>query len=100
MISIKQNYERTVEKLSKKCRLLYAENALFALRLAEFDSHYCRYITHNKRYYEEGEIQGLRVITEERLKEYGRRLQEYFESDIDLLRSFDEKVRGEVEKWG
>lgn len=29
--------------------------------------------THNKRYYEEGEIQGLRAITEDRLREMRRR---------------------------
>lgn len=68
--------------------------------MAEYDAHYCRHITHSKKYYEEGEIQGLRVITEDRLKEYGRRLLEYFETDIDLLKSFSEKVRGEVERWG
>jgi len=51
-----------------KCALIYAENTIFALRLAEYDTHYSRYVTHHKRYFEEGEIIGLPIITEMRLK--------------------------------
>ena len=85
-----------MEKLERKCQLLYAENTIFALRLAEYDSHYCRYATHNKRYYEEGEFQGLREMTEERLKEYAKVVGQYFESDIDVNKKFDEKLKEEV----
>jgi hypothetical protein len=38
-----------MESLESKCQLLRAENAIFALRLAEYDQHYCR--THSKKYY-------------------------------------------------
>jgi hypothetical protein len=69
------------------------------MRLAEYDAHYCRYATHHQKYYEEGEKPGLRFVTEARLKEYAKKVQQYFESDIDLYKKFDEKLREEVEKW-
>ena len=68
MISIKDIYEKNLEKLENKCKLLYAENTLFALRLAEYDTHYCRYVTHHEKFYEEGEPAGLRAMTQGRLK--------------------------------
>ena len=43
-----------MHKKKKKCALLYAENTIFALRLAEYDTHFSRYVTNYKRYYEEG----------------------------------------------
>jgi hypothetical protein len=99
LISIKQIYERNLEKLEKKCKLLYAENTIFALRLAEYDAHYCRYSTHNRKFYEEGDIQGLRAMTEARLKEYGKAVQQYFQTDQELYQKFDERLKEQVELW-
>jgi hypothetical protein len=61
-------FQKSVQQLEGKCSLLRAENTLFALRMAEFDQHYCRATAHRKKYYEDGEIHGLRYITEERVK--------------------------------
>lgn len=70
------------------------------MRLAEYDHHYCRRFAHNRRYYEEGEIKGLRFITNERLKEYAKNILQYYENNAKLYQQFNAKLKAEVEKWG
>ena len=38
-------------------------------------------------------------MTQDRLKEYSKVLTEYFESDIDVYKKFNQKLTGQVEKW-
>lgn len=99
LVSIKQTLESSLAHLERKYQLLHAENTLIAMRLGEYDRHFCRQHLHSPRFYEEGDQRGLRHMLLPRLKEYARCAALFYEQH-QLRSNYAAKLKADVEQWG